>query len=185
MRDSDDNIAHSGKIRIVADADAEAITSIYNRYVTESVATFETEPLSVEDMRQRISDISSQYPYYVYEADGVIAGYCYAHQWKERAAYEKTLETTIYLAHGYHRLGIGRKLMDKLIAECGQRGYFAMIACITGSNTESVEFHRSLGFRQVSFFEKVGFKLGQILDVVDYELLLPSAFVLNKPKKQD
>lgn len=50
-----------------------------------------------------------------------------------------------------------------------------MIACITGSNIGSIEFHRRLGFRQVSFFEKVGFKLNQILDVADYELLLPSA----------
>lgn len=164
-----------GLIRPVADADAEAITSIYNRYVTESVATFETTPLSVEQMRQRIIDISSHFPYYVYETDGVIAGYCYAHPWKERAAYEKTLESTIYLANGYQHRGIGRKLMEKLIKECSRQGYLAMIACITGSNIGSIEFHRSLGFKQVSFFEKVGFKFNQVLDVVDYELLLPAA----------
>lgn len=174
-----DNTKPTERIRPVTGADAEAITSIYNRYVTESVATFETVPLSVDDMRERIDGISAQFPYYVYESDGRIAGYCYAHPWKERAAYEKTLETTIYLAEGYQRRGIGRKLMEKLIAECSRRGYFAMIACITGSNMGSIEFHRSLGFRQVSFFEKVGFKLNQILDVVDYELLLPPALSIK------
>lgn len=168
-----------GEIRAVKADDAEAIAAIYRRYVTESVATFETIPPTVKEMRQRIIDISSRFPYYVYETEGVIAGYCYAHPWKERAAYEKTLETTIYLAHSYQHRGIGRKLMEKLITECNRQGYFALIACITGSNTDSIEFHRSLGFQQVSFFEKVGFKLNQVLDVVDYELLLPSALSIK------
>lgn len=170
-----DNTIPAERIRLVTDADAEAITAIYNRYVTKSVATFETVPLSVDEMRQRINEISARFSYYVYEIDGILAGYCYVHPWKERAAYEKTLETTIYLRDDYLRRGIGRKLMEKLIAECSRQGYFAMIACITGSNIGSIEFHRRLGFRQVSFFEKVGFKLNQILDVADYELLLPSA----------
>lgn len=178
MNHSDDTKS-TERIRLVSDADAEAITAIYNRYVTESVATFETMPLSVDEMRQRINEISVRFPYYVCEIDGILAGYCYVHPWKERAAYEKTLETTIYLRDDFRRRGIGRKLMDRLIAECSRQGYFAMIACITGNNTDSIEFHRSLGFRQVSFFEKVGFKLNQILDVADYELLLPSALTNN------
>lgn len=153
-------------------ADCKAIAGIYNGYVESSTATFETEPVSEEEMRRRISDIAASYPYLVYEVDSKIAGYCYAHAWKERAAYSKTLETTIYLSEGYKGKGIGRMLMTELIEECRKRGYHALIACITAENEESRAFHLKSGFKQVSLFEKVGIKFGRRLDVVDYELLL-------------
>lgn len=159
-------------IRGVELSDAKAIADIYNRYVTESVISFETEPLTEDEMRLRIADISSGFPYFVWEQDGEIAGYCYAHPWKERAAYGRTLETTVYLAPQYTRRGIGSRLMARLIEECRAAGYRALIACITGGNEASIALHRELGFRQVSCFEKVGFKFGRELDVVDMELLL-------------
>ena len=90
--------------RNVTPEDAAEICRIYNPYVTDTTISFEQEPLSVEEMAQRIKDISSEYPYIVCEADGCIAGYCYVHPWKERAAYGGTMETTIYLDRKYmHR----------------------------------------------------------------------------------
>lgn len=159
-------------IRPVTLNDALAITNIYNDYITQSVASFETEPLSEEDMRKRIMEISSQYPYFVDERDGEIYGYCYAHAWKERAAYCNTLETTIYISPGHKRQGIGRALMEHLIEACRRQRYHALIACITGGNEGSIRLHLSLGFKQVSHFIEVGNKFGKKLDVVDFELLL-------------
>lgn len=159
-------------IRGVNPADCKAITDIYNVYIKSSTATFETEPVSEDEMRQRISDIAASYPYLVYEADGKIVGYCCAHAWKERAAYFRTLETAIYLSEEYKGKGIGRKLMTELIEECRRQDYYVLIACITSENEESSAFHLKLGFRQVSLFEKVGIKFGRRLDVADYELLL-------------
>ena len=104
-------------IRRVELQDAKAITTIYNEYVRHSVATFETEPLREEDMRNRIAGIAVRFPYFVYEEEGKVVGYCYAHLWKERAAYRHTLETTVYLAPGYEGKGIGRELMERLIEE--------------------------------------------------------------------
>ena len=72
-------------IRRVELQDAKAITTIYNEYVGHSVATFETEPLREEDMRNRIAGIAVRFPYFVYEEEGKVVGYCYAHLWKERA----------------------------------------------------------------------------------------------------
>ena len=77
-------------IRRVELQDAKAITTIYNEYVRHSVATFETEPLREEDMRNRIAGIAVRFPYFVYEEEGKVVGYCYAHLWKERAAYRHT-----------------------------------------------------------------------------------------------
>lgn len=162
-----------GKIRPVKQLDAESITYIYNEYVVNTTISFEITPVSVKDMQQRIREISSCYPFLVYEnADGEILGYCYAHKWKERAAYDGTVETTIYCSKENIGNGIGTKLMHKLISECKHMGYSALIACITGDNIQSIEFHEKLGFNKVSHFKKVGTKFGQKLDVCDFELLI-------------
>ncbi len=159
-------------IRPVNSSDAKAITKIYNHYIINSVASFETEPLSEDAMRLRIDEISSNFPYFVCEQDGFIAGYCYAHPWKERAAYSQTLETTIYISKQHLHKGIGIALMRKLIESCRNLGFHALIACITGNNEASIILHEKLGFTKVSHFIQVGHKHGQLLDVVDYELIL-------------
>ena len=159
-------------IRNVRTSDSKAITEIYNVYVTGSTISFETEMVSEKEMSKRISETSSKYPYLVYEVDGKVAGYCYAHSWKDRAAYKYTLETTVYLHPQYTGKGIGHELMLRLIEECRKRGTKALIACITYGNEASIKLHTKLKFKEVSHFEKVGQKLGQWLDVSDYELLL-------------
>lgn len=84
-------------IRKVKQEDCKAIAAIYNVYIANSTITFETEPVSEEEMERRIFTIASQYPYLVCEIDNAVVGYCYAHAWKERAAYSKTFETSGYL----------------------------------------------------------------------------------------
>ena len=80
-------VAQIDMIRPVRVTDAPAIAAIYNEYVLHTTISFETEPLTEEAMRNRIAHYSAQYPYLVDEREGVIVGYCYAHPWKERAAY--------------------------------------------------------------------------------------------------
>lgn len=159
-------------IRTVNPQDAKAITDIYNEYILHSVVTFETTPLQEEEMRERIAGISAHHPYFVYEEAGEVVGYCYAHEWKTRAAYCHTLETTVYLDPRHTGKGIGKQLMQHLIAACRQEGYHVLIACITEENEASNRLHESLGFKQVSRFEEVGQKFDRWLDVVDYELVL-------------
>ncbi len=159
-------------IRPVRVTDAPAIAAIYNEYVLHTTISFETEPLTEEAMRNRIAHYSVQYPYLVDEREGVIVGYCYAHPWKERAAYFRSWETTIYLHPDYTGQGIGAPLMHELIARCRAAGCHTLIACITEDNNASCEFHRRLGFTRVSHFSQVGCKLGRLLDVADYQLML-------------
>lgn len=159
-------------IRLVEDSDVNAIRAIYNEYVDKTVISFELAPVSEEQMRRRVKEISQDYPYYVYQEGETVLGFCYAHKWKEREAYRQTLETTVYLAPGCQRKGIGALLMERLIEACREKGIVALIACITGGNEASVKLHERLGFKQVSSFKQVGSKFGHSLDVVDYELLL-------------
>ena len=153
--------------RVIAD-----ITRIYNADVAQTTVTFETEPVSEVVMAERINTYSPHFPFFVYECDGEVTGYCYVHPWKARAAYRFTLETTVYLAPGQQGKGIGVKLMSRLIEACRAGGYHALIACITAENESSMRFHERLGFRQVSLYKEVGQKFGRWLDVADMELLL-------------
>lgn len=163
-------------LRAVEIRDAADIAEIYNHYIENTTVSFETETLSVVQMAERIGRlIDGGYPYFVVEtADGRIAGYCYAHEWKERAAYSLTWETTVYLRRSMESRGLGRMLMSRLVEACRQRGCRVLIACITGDNTASRKFHESIGFVKVSDFKGVGYKFGRRLDVVDYELELLS-----------
>lgn len=159
-------------IRKVTPDDAAAIAEIYNRYITDTTISFETSPLTARQMAARIAEISSECPYLVAETNGEISGYCYAHPWKERAAYSATLETTVYLRPDDAGKGIGRMLMNRLIEECRIRGVHALIACITADNAASCAFHEQLGFTRSSEFKEVGRKFDKWLDVVDYQLIL-------------
>lgn len=159
-------------IRKVTLNDAQAIAEIYNHYVQHTCITFETEPISVNEMSDRIRNISSQYPYFVYESEGEILGYCYAHGWKEKQAYRNTAETTVYVRNRCTHQGIGQALMHKLIEASRDTGLHVLIACITYPNEASARLHEKLGFRQVSRFYEVGRKFGQWLDIYDFQLIL-------------
>ncbi len=163
--------ANEKQIRPVTLEDAGAIVDIYNYFITDTTVTFEVQPLTVEEMAERIREISARFPYFVYEEDGRVLGYCYAHLWKERAAYSKTLETTVYLHKDATHRGIGSMMVNHLVDLCRDEGYHALIACITEGNEASVKMHEKLGFRQVSEYKEVGRKFGEWLGVVDLELL--------------
>lgn len=153
--------------------DVTEITAIYNHYIRESVATFDTEEWSVEKMSERIQALSPAYPYIVFRMPGgKIGGFCYAHPWKEKDAYSRTLETTVYVSPEYTGRGIGKQLMQELIKICRERNFLTLIACITEGNDSSFRLHEKLGFERVSHFKKVGMKFGIYLDVIDYELIL-------------
>lgn len=160
-------------IREVSRADAAAIAEIYNVHVTDTDVSFETEPLTTEQMADRIMDmVEFGFPYFVWEEDGKVLGFCYAHSWKERAAYAPALEASLYLAPEAQGKGIGQIMLQELIERCRKAGVVSLIACITATNEHSIALCRKLGFEQASYFRKVGRKHGRLLDVVDYQLML-------------
>lgn len=172
-------------IRPVKTSDAASISAIFNHYIEHTTTSFETVPVSISEMGKRISDISSYYPYLVYEDDEIecgnpdnaehskkVLGYAYAHAWKERSAYAPTAEITIYLNPEVTGRGIGKKLMSQLIEECTAQGLHSLIACITAENEPSIRFHESFGFKQASLFRQVGYKFNRFLDVVDMQLII-------------
>lgn len=159
-------------IRNVSKQDAQDIVEIYNNYISNSTITFETEPLHANVMEKRISDISENYPFFVYELNGKVIGYCYVHQWKERAAYTGVVELSIYLSSECVGKGIGTELMRYMIDECRNRKYRVIITCVTGENNTSKALQSKLGFTQVAHFKDIGLKFNRLIDIFYYQLTL-------------
>ena len=161
-------------IRPASEADLPAITDIYDREVREGTATFELDPPDLAEMTRRFRSLmDGGFPYLAAEVDGRTVGYAYAGPYRPRPAYRFTVENSVYLHPSTHRRGIGLQLMQRLLAECVQRGYRQMIAVIGDSaNAGSVGLHTRLGFQMIGTHPNVGLKFGRWLDTVMMQLPL-------------
>jgi L-amino acid N-acyltransferase YncA len=160
--------SQSAVVRVAAPRDLAAITAIYEDAVRNGTASFEIEPPTQLEMTQRFETLQAgNYPYLVAELHESVAGYAYAGPYRARPAYHWSVEDSIYIAPRSQRRGIGRMLLERLVADAQSHGYRQMIAVIGDSaNAASIELHRALGFRLVGTFDNVGFKFGRWLDSV-------------------
>src|ERR1700759_480952 len=156
------------EIRPTIAADLPSITGIYAHEVREGTATFELVPPDLAEMTRRFQAlVDGGFPYLVAELDGDVTGYAYASSYRPRPAYRFTVENSVYLRPSSHRRGIGRQLLDRLIAEFEPPGFRQMIAVIGDSaNAASVGVHEACGFRMIGTHPSVGLKFGRWLDTV-------------------
>lgn len=159
------------EIRKVGISDAEQIAEIYNYYVLNSHSTFEIESVGVVEMKKRIGEISAKHPYFVLIEEGKILGYAYAAQYKTRAAYQTSVEISVYVRNGVTQKGIGTRLYSKLFEELAESKTHAVIAGIALPNEASIKLHEKFGMEKVAHFREVGFKLGRWIDVAYWELI--------------
>jgi L-amino acid N-acyltransferase YncA len=155
-------------IRAATAADIPAITAIYAHAVRCGTATFEIEPPDAAEMDERFRALAAGgFPYLVATTDAGVAGYAYAGLYRTRVAYRNTLEDSVYIDPQFHRRGIGRALLDRLVTESEARGYRQMVAVIGDSaQAGSIALHRAAGFRMVGTLEAVGHKFGRWIDTV-------------------
>jgi len=156
------------EIRPTTAADLPFITRIYEHAVRYGTATFELIPPDLAEMTRRFDALmDGGFPYFVAAIDGSVVGYAYAGAYRPRPAYRFTVENSVYLQPAIHRRGIGRRLLQRLIAESEARGYRQMIAVIGDSaNAGSIGVHRKCGFEMIGTHPNVGFKFGRWLDTV-------------------
>jgi L-amino acid N-acyltransferase YncA len=152
--------------------DAGACAALYAPYVTDGVASFEEQPLDATEMRGRIERIIGRYPWLVAEEHGVLAGYAYASQHRERAAYRWAADVTAYVSREYQRRGIGRALYVALLELLARQGVQVACAGITLPNDASVGLHEACGFEPVGVYRRIGWKAGAWWDVGWWELEL-------------
>ncbi len=161
-------------LRPATPVDIAAITAIYRPAVMAGTASFELEAPGEDEMLRRFRAITDAgYPYFVAELDGRVAGYAYVNAYRTRPAYRFTVEDSVYIAPDAQGKGIGRALLDRLIATCRDDGFRLMIAVIGDSaQFASIQLHRRAGFRFCGTIHSVGYKFGRWLDSVIMELPL-------------
>ena len=159
-------------IRAIQPSDISAVTSIYNHYIGNTVITFEEEPLSPEEISQRVEKVTSDYPWIVCEENGIVVGYSYASRFRERAAYRYTVETTVYIDKDHVGKGSGLSLYRELVGRLKASEFKVALGGIALPNPASVGLHEKLGFKKVAHLTDVGFKFEQWVDVGYWELQL-------------
>jgi len=142
-------------------SDGPALAEIYRPYVLKTSVTFEYEPPDGGEMSRRISQFYPKFPYLVYEENGVILGYAYAHPQHERAAYQWSAELSVYVEWGHRGQGIGKALYLPLISLLERQGYYSLYSCITQPNPVSMAMHRKMGFETAGIFDNAGYKMGE------------------------
>ena len=156
-------------IRDATSADFDAIAPIYAHYVLHALATFEEIPPEPDELRKRHAGIvGAGLPYLVAQANGEVVGYAYATLYRPRSAYRHTIEDSVYVADGWNGRGLGRALLEALIARC-EAGPWRQLVAVIGNgheNTGSMALHAKLGFEHVGVLRHVGYKHGGWVDTV-------------------
>lgn len=155
-------------LRIAAPGDAPALLAIYTPYVTGSCYTFETEPPTEEEFRERMRGIQRFFPYLVLEENGEILGYAYAHFFHERRAYQWLCETTIYVRQDCRRNGCATRLYNALLRILAAQGFCDAVAVLGCPNLPSERFHEHMGFALEMTYPQAGYKQGAWHDVKYY-----------------
>ena len=159
-------------IRLATERDAEQIADIYAPNVTDTIISFEFEPPNADEMRRRIETTLQRYPWLVCERQGQVLGYAYAGAHGSRAAYQWSVDVSVYVHEEARRMGVGRALYASLFAALDLQGFYNAYAGTTLPNPASVGLHEAVGFRPVGVYREVGYKLGAWPDVEWWHLPL-------------
>ncbi|HEM6238366.1 TPA: N-acetyltransferase [Streptococcus suis] len=153
-------------IRSAQKEDAAGLVAIYAPYVEDTSITFETEVPTVADFASRIEKTLEKFPYLVAEKEGQVVGYAYASTYYARAAYDWTVELSVYVSKLARGKGIGSLLYDAIEEDLKVRGFKNFLACIALPNPASLALHKKRGYEQVAHFKNVGYKFDTWHDIV-------------------
>ena len=175
-------------IRSATIKDAARLCEIYAYYVLHTVITCEYTVPTTDEFAGRIERTLQKFPYLVLEENGTVIGYAYAGQFKERAAYFRSCELSIYLDRNCRGRGYGRILYEALEDELKKAGYLNLYACITSPVAEdeylthdSERFHRHLGFETVGEFHNCICKFGRWYNMIWMEKIVGEHLIISGP----
>ncbi len=159
--------------RLAELADAEAIRTIYNHYVSNTTVTFDMVPRSKQQQETWLAERSGALAVIVAQNEAAeVVGFASLSPYKPRPAYRTSVENSVYVAPGSMRQGVGTLLMQRLIEVAADHGYHAMMARIADANPASMALHEANGFELVGIEREVGRKFNRWLDVAVMQRLL-------------
>lgn len=162
----------SMEVRLARLQDAEGIRAIYNREVLEGTATFDLRPRSLDEQQAWLTERSGAHAVMVAVDGSRVVGFGALSAYRERAAYSTTVEDSVYVAPDQQGRGVGRALLEALVAAAAERGFHSVIGRIAGGNEASVALHERCGFTVVGTEKEVGRKFRRWLDVTVVQIVL-------------
>ncbi|NDC19201.1 MAG: N-acetyltransferase family protein [Microbacteriaceae bacterium] len=156
-------------LRSATAEDMKQIAEIYNYYVTNSVVTFDIEATTEATWTEKLEYLQGlELPFIVAQsASGTIFGFAYVAPWRQKAAYRRTVEDTIYLRPAAIGKRIGTRLLTELIDRARAAGVKEIVAVISDKGADpSIALHEAFGFKRQGHLAKVGFKFNRWLGTV-------------------
>ena len=160
------------KLVELKESDLKTVKEIYDHYILNSTATFHTDLISIEELKNTILIAHPKYKSFLINYKDEPCGFCYISQYKKRQAYDRTAEITIYLKPECSGKGIGNETLKLLEAIASDNGIRVLIGIIAGENLSSIKLFEKCGFEKCAHFKKVGEKFDRIIDVVAYQKVL-------------
>ncbi|SFW28115.1 GNAT family N-acetyltransferase [Chitinophaga sancti] len=166
-------------IRHAVIEDLPAIKDIWNYYILNTTYNYDYEPKSLEFLEEWFHKKATlNLPVFVVEEEGRLVGYGAYSQFRERNAYAHSAEHGLYFHPDFHGKGLGRELLNTLLADGKERGFHTFIAVIDSSNEGSVIFHEKMGFEKIGQIKEVGRKNGQWLNLVLLQKIITGSFII-------
>jgi len=156
-------------VRVATEDDAEAILDIYAPIVIDTAISFEDEVPTVEEMRRRIRETLTTYPWFVAIEDGEILGYGYAGPLRTRAAYRWSAEVSMYIREGDRHAGVATAIGMKITEALLRMGVVTLFGGTTLPNPASEGIYLKSGFERVGVWRDAGYKQGRWHDVGWYQ----------------
>jgi phosphinothricin acetyltransferase len=162
-------------VRSFCPEDIEVLTALYNRYILETTITFDLQPYTVQQRQAKWMShyaAAGRHRLLVAECDKQVVGYATSSQLRVKAAYDTSVETSVYLCAEAQGRGVGSQLYQALFEALAEEDVHRAYACITLPNEASITLHRKFGFEQVGLFKEVGRKFERYWDVAWLEKAL-------------
>ncbi len=157
-------------IRRAVQGDLAALTAIYNHYVRETAITLDLEERGAAQSQAWFDGFRDRgrYQCFVAVENGVAVGWVSSHRYNERAGYDATVLSSIYLAPGATGQGLGRRLYASLFGALMGEDIHRIFGGITLPNEASVRLHTAVGFEPAGIYPGVGRKFGRFWDVATF-----------------
>lgn len=160
-------------IRPMEERDLPEVLEIYNDIILTNTAVYRNEPQTLQEKKQWFDEHElAGHPLLVFEDGGQVAGFATYSQFRPYPGYKYTMEHSVYVHKAHYHKGIATKLMRELIRTAEEQGMKTLVAGIDAENIGSVKAHEKLGFEYVGTIKNAGYKFGQWLDLVFYQLHL-------------
>jgi L-amino acid N-acyltransferase len=156
-------------VRDATEADLPAVAEIYAYETLHTISTFETEERPLQAWHHKLH---GHYPFLVADDDGAVPAYAYASEFRDRPAYHRTVETSVYVHRDARGRRLGSLLYDALLARLAEQGFHTALALIALPNDASVRMHERAGFTHVGTMREVGDKQDRMIDVGIYQRML-------------